>query len=98
MAGDTISPSIESNTYKGKQMIEAWNLLGLDYATFGNHEFDFGPDVLRQRIAESSFKWLAANVVDKKTGTLFAGTPEFVIREFEGVKVGIFGIVLRETL
>lgn len=98
LAGDTISPSIESNTYKGKQMIEAWNLLGLDYATFGNHEFDFGPDVLRQRIAESSFKWLAANVVDKKTGTLFAGTPEFVIREFEGVKVGIFGIVLRETL
>ena len=25
MAGDTISPSIESNTHKGKQMIEAWN-------------------------------------------------------------------------
>ena len=98
LAGDTISPSIESNTYKGKQMIEAWNLLGLDYATFGNHEFDFGPDVLRQRIAESSFKWLAANVVDKKTGTRFAGTQEFVIREFEGVKVGIFGLVLRETL
>ena len=98
LAGDTISPSIESNTYKGKQMIEAWNLLGLDYATFGNHEFDFGPDILRQRIAESNFKWLAANVVDKKTQALFAGTPEFVIREFEGVKVGIFGIVLRETL
>src|SRR5205807_8797799 len=41
LAGDTISPSIESNTYKGSQMIEAWNAIGLDYATFGNHEFDF---------------------------------------------------------
>src|SRR5436190_22305630 len=51
MAGDTISPSIESNTYKGKQMIEAWDASGLDYATLGNHEFDFGPDVLRQRIS-----------------------------------------------
>src|SRR3989441_8408495 len=98
LAGDTISPSVESNTYQGKQMIDAWNTSGLDYATFGNHEFDFGPDVLRERIRESHFKWLAANVVDKKTGKLFADTPEFVIREFEGVKIGIFGIVLQETL
>src|SRR3954471_15030484 len=79
-------------------MIKSWNLLGLDYATFGNHEFDFGPDVLRKRISESNFKWLAANVTDKKTGKLFADTPEFVVREFGGVKIGIFGIVLEETL
>ena len=98
MAGDTISPSIESNTYKGKQMIEAWNASELDYATFGNHEFDFGPAVLQDRVRESQFKWLAANVVDKKTGKLFADTPEFVIREFDGVKIGIFGILLPETL
>jgi 5'-nucleotidase len=98
MAGDTISPSIESNTYKGAQMIEAWNAAGLDYATLGNHEFDFGPDVLRARMSESRFKWLAANVIDKQTGKLFADTPEFVIREFEGVKVAIFGILLPETL
>src|SRR6185503_16248195 len=39
LAGDTISPSVESITYKGAQMIEAWNTVGLDYATFGNHEF-----------------------------------------------------------
>jgi 5'-nucleotidase len=98
LAGDTISPSIESNTYKGQQMIEAWNASGLDYATFGNHEFDFGPDVLLARMKESQFKWLAANVIDKKTGKLFGDTPEFIVREFEGVKVGIFGIVLQETL
>lgn len=47
LAGDTISPSVESITYKGAQMIDAWNTIGLDYATFGNHEFDFGPDVLK---------------------------------------------------
>src|SRR5215218_9817044 len=34
MAGDTISPSVESITYKGSQMIEAWNIAGLDYSTF----------------------------------------------------------------
>src|SRR5437899_12563164 len=66
LAGDTISPSVESNTYQGRQMIDAWNTSGLDYATFGNHEFDFGPDVLRARMSESHFKWLAANVINKR--------------------------------
>jgi 5'-nucleotidase len=97
LAGDTISPSVESNTYKGAQMIDGWNAIGLDFSVFGNHEFDFGPDVLRDRIKESKFTWLGANVIDRKTGKIFADTPPFVIREFEGVKVGLFGIVLPET-
>jgi 5'-nucleotidase len=97
MAGDTISPSVESITYKGAQMIEAWNVAGLDYATFGNHEFDFGPAVLTDRIKESRFRWIAANVIDTKTGQPFGGVQPFVIREFGGVKIGIFGLVLPET-
>ena len=97
MAGDTISPSVESLTYKGQQMIDAWNAVGLDYAVFGNHEFDFGPDVLRERMKESRFPWLGANVMDKKTGKTFADTPPYVIREFDGVRVGLIGLVLPET-
>src|SRR6185312_13555118 len=91
LAGDTISPSAESITYKGAQMIEAWNTAGLDYATFGNHEFDFGPEVLRERMKESRFPWIAANVIDKKTGKPFGAAESFVIREIDGVKIGIFG-------
>ena len=97
LAGDTISPSVESITYKGAQMIDAWNVAGLDYSAIGNHEFDFGPDELRKRMKESKFKWLAANVIDKKTGKPFGDALPFVIREFEGVKVGIFGLTLEET-
>ncbi|MFN2516581.1 MAG: bifunctional UDP-sugar hydrolase/5'-nucleotidase [Pyrinomonadaceae bacterium] len=97
LAGDTISPSVESITYKGAQMIDAWNTAGLDYATFGNHEFDFGPDVLRERMKESRFKWIVANVIDKKTGRPFGDAAPFIIREFDGVKVGMFGLVLEET-
>src|SRR5215216_1302827 len=97
MAGDTISPSVESITYKGAQMIEAWNAIGLDYATFGNHEIDFGPEVLVERIKESKFSWIAANVVDKQSNQPFGDAKRFVVREFGGVKVGIFGLVLPET-
>ena len=98
LSGDTISPSVESITYKGAQMIDAWNAAGLDYSTLGNHEFDFGPDVLRQRMKESKFKWIVANVIDKKTGKPFGDAPAYVIREFDGVKVGIFGLTLEETM
>ncbi|HEX6045730.1 MAG TPA: 5'-nucleotidase C-terminal domain-containing protein [Pyrinomonadaceae bacterium] len=97
MAGDTISPSVESITLKGSQMIDAWNTIGLDYATFGNHEFDFGPDTLKERIKESKFGWIAANVIDRKTGKTFGDVPPYVIRQFGNVKVGIFGLVLPET-
>ncbi len=97
LSGDTISPSVESITYKGQQMIDAWNQAGLDYSVFGNHEFDYGDEVLLQRVKESKFKWLGANVVDSKTGKIFGDTPAFDVREFGGVRVGIFGIVLPET-
>jgi 5'-nucleotidase len=97
LAGDTISPSVESITYKGQQMIDAWNQAGLDYSVFGNHEFDYGDEVLLQRMRESKFKWLGANVVDSKTGKIFGDTPAFDVRDFGGVKVGLLGLVLPET-
>jgi 5'-nucleotidase len=97
LSGDTISPSVESITYKGAQMIDSWNTAQLDYSTFGNHEFDFGPDVLRQRMQESKFQWLVANVIDKKTGRPFGDAQAYVVREFDGVKVAIFGLTLEET-
>ncbi len=97
LSGDTISPSVESITYKGAQMIDAWNTAQLDYSTFGNHEFDFGPDVLRQRMQESKFKWVGANVIDKKTGQPFGNAQAYAVREFDGVKVAIFGLTLEET-
>ena len=46
LAGDTISPSVASTIFKGAHIIETWNALGLDYACLGNHEFDFGDEVL----------------------------------------------------
>ena len=97
LGGDTVSPSVETRTYRGAQMIDAWNALGLDYAVFGNHEFDIKTDELLARMKESKFTWLGANVIDTKTGKTFAGTPQFVIRSIGGVKIGIIGFLLPET-
>lgn len=97
LGGDTLSPSVETRTYKGAQMIDAWNAVGIDYAVFGNHEFDVKTDVLLERMKESRFQWLGANVFDKRTQKIFADTPAYVIREFDGVKIGIIGFLLPET-
>ena len=97
LGGDTLSPSVETRTYKGAQMIDAWNAVGIDYAVFGNHEFDLKTDVLLQRMKESRFQWLGANVFDTKTNKIFADTPPFVVREMAGVKIGFIGFLLPET-
>ena len=97
LAGDTLGPSVASNIFKGRQMIAAWNATGLDYAALGNHEFDFGDAVLRERMRESKFTWLGSNVFDRKTGKLFGDMPPYVVREFGGVKVGLFGLLTTDT-
>jgi 5'-nucleotidase len=97
LGGDTVSPSVETRTYRGAQMIDAWNALELDYAVFGNHEFDIKTEELLARMKESKFTWLGANVIDTKTGKVFGGTPQFVIRLIGGVKIGIIGLLLPET-
>lgn len=97
LGGDTLSPSVASNTFKGAQMIATWNAAGLDMAVFGNHEFDFGPEVLQARMQESRFPWLGANVRDKTGKALFAKTVASELRTFEDIKVGILGVVTAST-
>ena len=41
-SGDFVGPSLMSTITQGAHLIDAFNLLKVDYATFGNHEFDYG--------------------------------------------------------
>jgi 2',3'-cyclic-nucleotide 2'-phosphodiesterase (5'-nucleotidase family) len=95
--GDALSPSVMSTYLKGEQMIAALNAIGLDVATFGNHEFDFGPAVLRQRMSESKFAWLSANVLERATGQPFGGARGDMLVTAGGVRVGLFGLTMTET-
>ncbi|MEQ1603514.1 MAG: 5'-nucleotidase C-terminal domain-containing protein [Pyrinomonadaceae bacterium] len=97
LGGDTLSPSVETRTYRGAQMIDAWNAVGLDIAVFGNHEFDVKTAELLARMKESKFTWLGANVIDVKTKKIFADTSPYIVREFGGIKIGFVGLLLPET-
>lgn len=79
-AGDVLSPSVLSNMFEGKQMIDILNVMELDAASIGNHEFDFGVDTLYTRLGESKFPWLNVNLYDEK-GDLMPNTTRRFIKE-----------------
>ena len=85
-----------SGLTKGSQMIELYNALGTDLAVLGNHEFDFGDDVLRARMNESKFPWLATNVT-QADGKVFHTGIATQMKEFGGLKFGFFGVITPET-
>ncbi|MGC4082799.1 MAG: bifunctional UDP-sugar hydrolase/5'-nucleotidase [Vicinamibacterales bacterium] len=94
MGGDFLSSSVASSVFKGEQMIEGLNAMGLDITAFGNHEFDFGVDMLLTRMKQSKFQWVNANLVDRTTGRLLGDTPPYVVRDVNGLKVGVLGLCI----
>ncbi len=93
LAGDFLSPSLLSKWYHGAQMIQQFNAAKLDFATFGNHEFEIDRDTLVARIAESRFKWTSANCMTA-TGEPFPGVSRWDTVTIDGVRIGIFGTTL----
>lgn len=96
LGGDLISPSVMSGLTQGTQMIALMNAIGLDLAGFGNHEFDFGNDVLKARMAESEFTWIATNTLGAD-GAPFGGAEASVMRQVGDFKIGIFSLLTPET-
>jgi 5'-nucleotidase len=94
IAGDFLAPSVASSVFRGEHMIAALNAAGLDLATLGNHEFDFGDDVLIQRMHEATFEWVVSNVVDTKTGQPIGGAAPYLVKTFGSLKVGFIGLCL----
>lgn len=118
MAGDFVSPSLigtlsyfDSSEKKmmkvaGRQMVEVMNETGVDYVTFGNHEFDISLDLLAKRINESNFKWVNSNVwmagktpFTKTKNGVTETIPPFAIHTVpfpsgQSVRVGIIGVTI----
>lgn len=82
----------------GESTIDIYNLLGYDVGAFGNHDFDKGQEVLAERVAQSEFPWLGANVVLEGTDWEYPEWAKpYVILEKGGVKLGVLGLDTDET-
>ncbi|MGE5633179.1 MAG: 5'-nucleotidase C-terminal domain-containing protein, partial [Caulobacteraceae bacterium] len=96
-AGDMFQGSADSNLMYGQPVAVTMNTAGFDAMVLGNHEFDWGLDKLKERMAQSNFPYLAANLVEKSTGKVPDFVKPYIIVNKNGVNVGIIGIVTPET-
>jgi 2',3'-cyclic-nucleotide 2'-phosphodiesterase (5'-nucleotidase family) len=60
--GDEFQGTPESNLAFGRPVTAVFNRLNLAASALGNHEFDWGVDTLRARIAQARYAILGANV------------------------------------
>ncbi|AWJ82783.1 bifunctional metallophosphatase/5'-nucleotidase [Azospirillum sp. TSH58] len=96
VGGDFLSPSLLSGTTRGAQMPALFNAMGVDVVGFGNHEFDFGTEVLKARIAESKFPWVGTNIAGPD-GQPLPGSVATWTKTVGDVKVGFLGVLTPET-
>lgn len=90
-AGDMIQGDNWANLTEGKSVIELMNAIGFDAMVVGNHEFDFGQEVLRKRISEAKFPLLGANVLGIDV------LKPYVIKDLAGLKIAIIGVLTEDT-
>lgn len=110
--GDLIGASpLISALFHDEPTIEAANLMGVDVAVVGNHEFDEGwEELLRMQTGGchpvdgcldgdgfegADFPYLAANVIREDTGKTLF--PPYKVMTFDGVRVAFIGVVLEGT-
>jgi 5'-nucleotidase len=111
-AGDLVGASpLISSFHHDEATIEAMNLLGLDVAAVGNHEFDAGPDELLRKQAggchaerdtcleDHAFPGAAFKYLAANVVSASGKTifPPYVIKTFQGVRVALIGVGLTGT-
>lgn len=63
-AGDRFSgnPYVDNAIEKGEPIIQLMNKVGFEVACMGNHDFDYGQEVLKKRFSEANFPVICANI------------------------------------
>ena len=92
-AGDIFSgnPLVDNYPEKGFPIIDLLNRTGLDISVIGNHEFDYGQNILSDRISQASFPFVCANFSGGK-GEL-SNVKEYVIIEKDEFSIAFIGAV-----
>ena len=92
-SGDLFSgnPVVDNYDPKGFPIIQLMNKIGFDIAVLGNHDFDYGPTVLKDRIEQSAFPWICANAKAKHTG--IAQPNAFETISTGNIKVTFLGLI-----
>ena len=93
--GDFSDGTPFSTEYKGEADVAAMNAAGYDFATFGNHEFNYPLGHLQKLLRLTKHPVLLANAVDRATKKPLGET--WRVERIGSLRVGLFGLVTRES-
>jgi 2',3'-cyclic-nucleotide 2'-phosphodiesterase/3'-nucleotidase len=100
-AGDNYQGSAVSNLNYGKPVSDMFKQMGLKLSAAGNHEFDWvkgsGAYYFEDWEKQAGLTYLGANILDKGTGNIANFVKPYQILNIQGLKIGIIGIITRET-
>ncbi len=103
LGGDFLSPSaisqarVDGEPLAARQMVAVLNAVGVDWATFGNHEFDLGEAVLGARLTQAKFRMVSSNVTTT-SGQPFPGVVPTAVMPLKSggrtIRIGLLGVTL----
>jgi 2',3'-cyclic-nucleotide 2'-phosphodiesterase (5'-nucleotidase family) len=96
-AGDFYQGTPLGTLSEGEAVIEYMNAVQYDVLTVGNHDFDNGWENLKRLSEIAKFPFLAANLYRHSTGELAEFVKPYIIKEYQGIKIGIIGATLSST-
>lgn len=96
--GDMFQGSAISNMTQGGVVVETMNAIGFDAMAIGNHEFDWGIDIIRNynnktSEVKSNFPIICCNIFEKATNKPVDWCEPYTIIEKAGIKIGIIGAI-----
>lgn len=103
LGGDYLAPSalgtakVDGETLAGRQMVDVLNAAGVDWATFGNHEFDVSEAAFRRHLGQARFRLVSTNVT-QADGKPFDGVATSMVvpvaADGRTLRLGVLGVTV----
>ena len=90
--GDLGGGTLAGKLYRGSIMVDFLSEIGVDYANYGQHDFDYGLDNTQALTRRSKFTWISSNTLTTE-GSPIDGSVPFVIYRIGSTRIGIIGLV-----
>ncbi|MGN1164325.1 MAG: bifunctional metallophosphatase/5'-nucleotidase [Candidatus Ornithospirochaeta sp.] len=98
-AGDAIQGDTIGTVSKGEYLVDIMNEVGYDFCVLGNHEFDYGTDVLASLLEKADAQYLNSTITYTGKGNNFlADTGPYVMKNFGLYDVAFIGISTPESI
>lgn len=95
--GDLVQGAPESGITQGLLAVRALNDMGYDAWVLGNHDFDWGVQVLARLHDESRVPMLAANLAGENLRASLPRVRPWILKEVEGVRIAFVGLTTPGT-